>query len=68
MLDHAFTIVDTAIFWVGETNWRSQGAMIKIGSIKRGGLYTREVTGDKPYLIFDITMARYETGGRGLVM
>jgi RimJ/RimL family protein N-acetyltransferase len=31
MLDHAFTFVDTVIFWVGEKNWRSQGAMKKIG-------------------------------------
>jgi hypothetical protein len=51
-----------------ETNWRSQGAMTKIGGIKRDGLFTREVTGDKPYFIFDITKARYEGSGRALVM
>jgi len=37
MLDHAFTFADTAIFWVGEHNWRSQGAMTKIGGLKREG-------------------------------
>jgi RimJ/RimL family protein N-acetyltransferase len=68
MLDHAFTFIDTVIFWVGETNWRSQGAMTKIGGVKREGLYTREVTGDKPYFIFDITKTRYEADGRALVM
>jgi RimJ/RimL family protein N-acetyltransferase len=68
MLDHAFTFIDTVIFWVGETNWRSQGAMTKIGGVKREGLYTRELSGDRPYFIFDITKARYEAGGRALMM
>jgi len=67
MLDHAFTFVDTVIFWVGDTNWRSQGAMTKIGGVRREGLYTRELSGDRPYFIFDITKARYEAGGRALV-
>ena len=67
MLDHAFTFVDTVIFWVGDTNWRSQGAMTKIGGIKREGLFTRELSGDRPYFIFDITKARYEAGGRARV-
>lgn len=31
MLSHAFTFADTAIFLVGETNWRSRRAMEKIG-------------------------------------
>ena len=38
MLDHAFGFVDTVIFWVGEKNWRSQGAMNKIGGVLRDGL------------------------------
>jgi RimJ/RimL family protein N-acetyltransferase len=67
MLDHAFTFVDTAIFWVADTNWRSQGAMTKIGGIRRDGLFTRESTGDKPYFIFEITKSRYQQGGRALV-
>ena len=67
MLDHAFTFVDTVIFWVGEHNWRSQGAMTKIGGVKRDELFTRELSGDTPYFIFDITKSRYENGGRALV-
>jgi N-acetyltransferase len=67
MLDHAFTFAGTVIFWVGETNWRSQGAMTKIGGIKREGLFTRELSGTMPYFIFDITKDRYQQGGRALV-
>lgn len=67
MLDHAFTFVDTVIFWVGDTNWRSQGAMTKIGGIKREGLFTRELSGDRPYFIYEITKVRYQGGGRALV-
>jgi len=68
MLDHAFTFVDTVIFWVGENNWRSQGAMTKIGGIKRDGLFTREASGAMPYVIFEITKSRYGQGGRALMM
>src|SRR6266481_9372539 len=67
MLDHAFTFVDTVIFWVGEKNWRSQGAMAKIGGVKRSGLFTREATGAMPYVIFEIGKDEYEQGGRALV-
>ena len=67
MLDHAFGFVDTVIFWVGEQNWRSQGAMTKIGGVRREGLFTRELSGDRPYYIFEITKGRYEQGGRALV-
>jgi RimJ/RimL family protein N-acetyltransferase len=67
MLDHAFTFVDTVIFWVGEQNWRSQGAMTKIGGIKREGLFTRELSGATPHFIFEIGKSRYLEGGRVLV-
>ena len=67
MLDHAFTFVDTVIFWVGEQNWRSQGAMTKIGGVRRAGLFTREATGATPYVIFEIGKSRYQRGGRALV-
>jgi len=67
MLDHAFTLVDTVIFWVGHQNWRSQGAMTKIGGIKREGLFTRASSGEMPYFIFEITKSRYKQGGRALV-
>ena len=67
MLDHAFTFVDTVVFWVGDQNWRSQGAMTKIGGVKRKGLFVREMSGDTPYFIFEITKGKYEQGGRALV-
>ena len=67
MLDHAFTFVDTVIFWVGEQNWRSQGAMTKIGGVRRSGLFTRELSGATPYIIFEIGRDRYQQGGRALV-
>ena len=67
MLDHAFTFVDTVVFWVGDENWRSQGAMTKIGGVKRDGLFTRELSGTTPYFIFEIRKERYQQGGRALV-
>jgi RimJ/RimL family protein N-acetyltransferase len=67
MLDHAFTFVDTVVFWVGETNWRSQGAMTKIGGVKRDGLFIRELSGAAPHVIFEIGKGRYLGGGRALV-
>jgi hypothetical protein len=67
MLDHAFTFVDTVIFWVGEQNWRSQGAMTKIGGVRRDGLFTREATGASPHFIFEIGKRQYQQGGRALV-
>jgi RimJ/RimL family protein N-acetyltransferase len=67
MLDHAFNFVDTVVFWVGETNWRSLGAMGKIGGVKREGLFTRVLSGDRPYYILDIAKDRYQAGGRALL-
>jgi RimJ/RimL family protein N-acetyltransferase len=67
MLDHAFTFANTVIFWVGEQNWRSQGAMTKIGGVKRSGLFTRELSGATPHFIFEIGKSRYQQGGRALV-
>jgi RimJ/RimL family protein N-acetyltransferase len=55
MLDHAFTFVDTVVFWVGETNWRSQRAMEKIGGVLRPGLYPRELGGTVfQHVVFEI--------------
>jgi N-acetyltransferase len=67
MLDHAFGFVDTVIFWVGEKNWRSQGAMKKIGGVLRDGLFTRELSGTVPNVIFEISKSRYQQGGRARV-
>jgi N-acetyltransferase len=68
MLDHAFTFVDTVVFWVGEENWRSQGAMTKIGGVKREGLLTRELAGATPHFIFEITKNRYQQVASALVV
>jgi N-acetyltransferase len=67
MLDHAFTFLDTVVFWVGHENWRSQGAMTKIGGVKRDGLFRREISGSHPYFIFEIIKRRYQDGGRAQV-
>jgi RimJ/RimL family protein N-acetyltransferase len=59
MLDHAFTFVDTVIFWVGETNWRSQRAMEKMGGVRRDGLISRELDGAaRQHVIFEIKKDR----------
>jgi len=57
MLDYAFGFVDTVVFWVGETNRRSRGAMEKIGGILRDGTHYRELAGDAPHVIFEIRRA-----------
>jgi N-acetyltransferase len=67
MLDHAFNFVDTVVFWVGEKNFRSQGAMTKIGGIRREGLFTRRLSGPAPHVVFDIDKRRYFQGSRALL-
>jgi len=67
MLDHAFGFVDTVVFWVGEKNFRSQGAMKKIGGVLRDGIFERPVSDGTPYVIFEITKDSYQNGGRALV-
>jgi RimJ/RimL family protein N-acetyltransferase len=37
LLEHAFRFVRSVTFRVGETNWRSQRAMEKIGAVREGG-------------------------------
>ena len=55
MLGHAFTFVDTVVFWVGETNRRSQRAMGKIGGVRREGLFTRTIRGvEDRAVVFEI--------------
>jgi RimJ/RimL family protein N-acetyltransferase len=55
MLGHAFTFVDTVVFWVGETNWRSQRAMEKIGGVRREALQTRLLDGQlRAHVVFEI--------------
>lgn len=54
MLAHAFTFVDTVVFWVGETNIRSRRAMEKIGGVLRPGVHHREVAGEAPYVVYEV--------------
>jgi RimJ/RimL family protein N-acetyltransferase len=56
MLGHAFTFVDTVVFWVGQENWRSQRAMEKIGGVRREGVFSRPSVGGE-HVVFEITRA-----------
>ncbi len=59
MLAHAFQFVDTAIFMVGKTNWRSQRAMEKIGGIRRPYLRDRAYHGvTTPHVVYEIINPR----------
>ena len=57
MLNHAFSFVDTVVFWVGETNLRSRRAMQKISGVLRPGVHYRDVAGDAPYVVYEIRSA-----------
>ena len=46
MLDYAFRFVDDVFFYVGETNYRSQKAMIKIGAKEVKRVSTTQLGGD----------------------
>ena len=50
----AFRFVDTVVFWVGEENIRSRRAMEKIGGVLRAGVHKRDLSGDDPYVIYEI--------------
>jgi len=55
MLDHAFQWAACVYFRVGDTNWRSRGAMAKIGGVLRDGLIEVMVDGvGHPYVVFEI--------------
>ena len=45
MIGHAFTFVETVIFWVGAQNLRSRRAMEKIGGVLRPGMVDRGTGG-----------------------
>lgn len=54
MVDHAFTLVDTIVFWVDESNVRSRRAMEKVGGALRDGIQLRDGIEDRPYVIYEI--------------
>ncbi len=60
MLEHAFTFVDTVLFWVGSDNMRSQKAVQKIGGVKRDGEFFR-MHGDVKfdYVVFELRKENY---------
>lgn len=60
MLEHAFKFVDTVVFWVGETNWRSQKAMEKIGGVRRKEIQQRTLGGDNHgHLVYEIQKVNF---------
>ncbi|MDH4125682.1 MAG: GNAT family N-acetyltransferase [Gammaproteobacteria bacterium] len=55
MLEHAFRFVDTVVFWVGASNWRSRRAMLKIGGVLRAGDWLRSHGAtSEPYAVYEI--------------
>lgn len=61
MLAHAFGFVDTVVFWVGETNWRSQRAMEKIGGMRRAEPGIRVLDGNAhSHVVFEITRDTFD--------
>jgi len=58
MVDHAFSFVDTVVFWIDESNMRSRRATEKIGGVLRDGLQFKEGSGDRPYVIYEIRKDR----------
>ncbi len=56
MLKHAFTFVETGVFWVGADNLRSRKAVEKIGGKLRDGIQQRS-HGDElfDYVVYEIT-------------
>jgi RimJ/RimL family protein N-acetyltransferase len=62
MLEHAFEFVDTVVFCVGETNWRSQRAMEKIGAVRRPALQSRFLDGRVyAHVVFEIRKSDFHS-------
>ena len=60
MLEHAFNFVDTVVFWVGDTNWRSQKAMEKIGGVRREETQQRTLSGKTyEHLVYEIQKGNF---------
>jgi len=56
MVAHAFTFANTVVFWVAQENHRSRKAVEKIGAVLRDGVHRRRVSGDAPYLIYQLRL------------
>jgi RimJ/RimL family protein N-acetyltransferase len=55
MLDHAFSFVETVVFWIGESNVRSRRATEKIGAVLRGGVQHRGDAEEDPHVVYEIS-------------
>ncbi len=55
MIDYAFEHVDTIGFQVGETNMRSQKAVLKLGAVKTGEVWLDGPTGKRLNFVFELT-------------
>lgn len=63
MLAHAFSFARTALFSVGETNWRSRRALEKIGGRLTGRRFVDEVNGEAVvHLVYAVTPETFATG------
>ena len=61
LLAHAFQFVDTVVFWVGDTNYRSRRAMEKIGGVLREGTHTRMLGAVPcPHVVYEITKQNFK--------
>jgi len=61
LLAHAFTFVEKVVFWVGDTNYRSQRAMEKIGGVRRDGIQTRTMGGvETRNVVFEISREAFQ--------
>ena len=60
MLDHAFSFVDTVVFWVGVDNLRSRRAVEKIGGVLREGVFQRRNSDDSAdYVVYEISKSNF---------
>ena len=63
MLEHALKSVERAVFRVGETNWRSRGAMEKIGGRLTDRIdITQLPAGPARHVIYEIDRASFASG------
>ena len=63
MLGHAFQFVGQVIFRVGETNWRSRGAMEKIGGRLTDAINHTQMAGrEAAHVVYEITRESFATG------
>ena len=61
MLRHAFRFVNSVVFLVGPQNFRSQGAMEKIGGVRVG---SRPDSTGRESVVFQITASSFAREGR----